>query len=268
MAISMDVQKPVRLAAVVSKSFNAFGRQAVSLITISVIAHLPGFLWFLLWPAVDFATVRSLLSPWADLLVPVVSFMCAMIGYGAIICRVTQDLAGHRVSIAETVAVAVRRLPPLVGVLVAVVALIRLTLPRLTEAAGTEPAGGRVLFGLIATLTYWLAMAMYFVAAPVCIDEQIGLGTAVSRCRFLTKGHRWQIFGAFLLVSILEFATTNIGAFIAAALSPTGQLRGATSTIFYGIWSVLGAFSAVMAAVFYERLRSTKDGVHLSKIFD
>jgi hypothetical protein len=38
---------------------------------------------------------------------------------------------------------------------------------------------------------------------------------------------------------------------------------------FYGIWVVFGAFNAVMAAAFYDRLRLAKDGAHyFAKVFD
>ena len=103
-------------------------------------------------------------------------------------------------------------------------------------------------------LVSWLVMAMYFILAPVCVAEQAGVGAAMSRCRFLTKGHRWQIFGTILLVSILDFAISIIGAFVATHLAPTDQLLGVINAAINGIWFVLGAFNAVMAAVFYDRL--------------
>jgi len=256
MAISMDMQKTFRVGAVFSKSFNAFGRHAVVFILLSTIAHLPEYLWSS-GVAVHFVTARALLSPWADLLVPLVGLVCVLIAYGAIIYGVIQHLAARPMSVAGAVAIAARRLSPLAGVLVAVVALIGLArglvlLEFLTEAAGTKPAVA--LSKLIAVLVSWLVMAMYFMVAPVCVAEQAGVGAAMSRCRFLTKGHRWQIFGTILLVSILDFAISIIGAFVATHLAPTDQLLGVINAAINGIWFVLGAFNAVMAAVFYDRL--------------
>jgi uncharacterized membrane protein len=127
----------------------------------------------------------------AEQVVYVVGVVCALIAYGAIIYGVIRDLVDRPVSIAEAVAIAARRLLPLLGVSAAVVAFSRF-------------AG----LGFIAFLMYWLVMGMYFVAAPVCIAEQAGVGATLSRCRFLTKGYRWQIFVAILLVGIGGSALT------------------------------------------------------------
>jgi hypothetical protein len=108
---------------------------------------------------------------------------------------------------------------------------------------------------------------MYFVAAPVCVAKQTGIGATLSRCRFLTKGCRWQIFVAILLTGIFSRASGNTifrrgGAPSISNGLPTIVGIFAASV---GIWVVYGAFSAVFAAVFYDRLRST---VHMAKIFD
>ena len=140
MAISMDMQKTFRVGAVFSKSFNAFGSHAVVFILLSTIAHLPEYLRSS-GVAHHFVTARALLSPWADLLVPLVGRVCVLIAYGAIIYGVIHDLAARPMSVAGAVAIAARRLSPLAGVLVAVVALIGLArglvlLEFLTEGAG------------------------------------------------------------------------------------------------------------------------------------
>jgi hypothetical protein len=115
---------------------------------------------------------------------------------------------------------------------------------------------------IIALLMYWLVMGMYFVAAPVCIAEQAGVGGTLSRCRFLTKGHRWQIFVAILLVGIVGSAFNNIGIGLIFAGS-----WGAYAAIL-SIWIVFGAYNAVVATVFYDSLRLAKDDVYIAKVFD
>jgi hypothetical protein len=240
MAISMDVDATLRLREVFSTSFNTFRRHVVASIILSVIAHIPGYF------------VIALSLPWGDELASVVDFLCVMIAYGAIIYGALQDLAGGPASIAEAVAIAARRLSQLVGVLVVAWVLFGwvMLLP-------VNP-GFR---GFIMLWMYWLATGMYFVAAPVCIAEQVGVGAALSRCRFLTKGRRWQIFVAILVVGILDFA---IGITLSAGALPEGQGLGETIVSYIvidSIWFVLGAFNAVMAAVFYDRLHLAKDEV-------
>jgi hypothetical protein len=243
----MGIEGTFRLREVFSKSFNAFGRHVVAFIILSAIGHIP-FLLLYLWP---FTVVRYAPRTWlvflllAEQVVYVVGIVCALIAYGAIIYGVIRDLAGRPVSIAEAVATAARRLLPLLGASAAVVAF--------TMFAG---------LGLIALLMYWLVMGMYFVAAPVCIAEQAGVGGTLSRCRFLTKGHRWQIFVAILLVGIVGSAFNNIGIGLIFAGS-----WGAYAAIL-SIWIVFGAYNAVVATVFYDSLRLAKDDVYIAKVFD
>jgi hypothetical protein len=173
-------------------------------------------------------------------------------------------------SIAEAVAIGARRLLPLLGLLVAAVALIRLVahLPNFQDPFDKLYAG---IVQDIVTLMYWLVTAMSLVAAPVCIAERAGVRATLSRCRFLTNGHRWQIFGAISLVSIVDLSIVSIWRAGAVLLSPIGQGVGVlimNYAVIEGIWYVLGAFNAVMAAVFYDRLRLSKDGVDVAKIFD
>jgi hypothetical protein len=113
---------------------------------------------------------------------------------------------------------------------------------------------------------YWLVMGMYFVMAPVCIAKQLGIGAALSRCRFLTKGRRRQIFVATLLAGIVSLTFNNISLGV-AFVSRGREANIAIYTAIFSIWIVFGAFSAVTAAVFYDRLRLAKDGTHLAKVF-
>ena len=257
MAISVGMEEAFRLREVFSKSFNAFGRHVVVFLMLSAIAHIPS-LSLSLW---EFTWVRDarVLLRWmvlVDQLTFVVGFVCVVIAYGTIIHGVVEDLAGRRVSIAAAVAIAVRRLLPLVGVSAAALLLSRLGM-------------GLVSPAFIVLSTYWLVTLMFFMVAPVCIAERVGVGAALSRCRFLTKGHRWQILVTVLLLGTIGRAIEV--AWGAAVGGAWGAAVGGQRAIvaFYGIWVVFGAFNAVMAAVFYDRLRLAKDGAHyFAKIFD
>jgi hypothetical protein len=110
--------------------------------------------------------------------------ICWAIANGAMTYGVVQDLRGRTMSIVQAGAIAVRRFLPLIGV------------------------------AIVAGLLFWLGFALlivpglivyclYFVAAPACIAEQAGVGASLSRSRFLTKGHRLQIFGAAALIWIV-----------------------------------------------------------------
>lgn len=279
MTITIDMPGTFRLRAVFSTSVKAFGRHALVFIIVSAIAHIPGYLWSS-WVAVHYAKARALLPLWAGLLFSIVDLACVVIAYGAIIYAVIEDLAGRRVSIAQAVAIASRRLLPLVGVLVATVVLSSLSGELVLRELLTDLIALDVV-EVVNALVQVLVMVMYFVAAPVFIAEQAGIGTALSRCPLLTKGYRWRIFGVILLAGILECAVFVVAVVGTAALpflhldsrsltpaSDVEWIQVVMITEFHGILIVLGAFNTVIAAVFYDRLHVAKDGVHLAKVFD
>jgi hypothetical protein len=101
---------------------------------------------------------------------------------------------------------------------------------------------------------------MYFVAAPVCIAERAGIGASLRRSRFLTKGHRWQIFGAFLLILILGLIAAGV---IFEAISMFGSIARIVQN---AVQAIFATFNAVLAGVFYYQLRVAKEGVDLAKI--
>jgi hypothetical protein len=147
----MGTDVTFRLREVFNKSFDAFGRHVVAFIILSVIGHIP-FLLLYLWPFMVVRYAPRALFPFlllAEQVIYVVGFVCVLIAYGAIIYGALRDHAGRPVSIAEAIAIAARRLLPLLGVFAAVVAF--------TSFAG---------LGFIVLLMYWLVMGMYFVAAP------------------------------------------------------------------------------------------------------
>ena len=220
MAISIGVRQTVRFGAVLRTSLKAFGRHAVAFIILSVFAHVPGYLWSSTL-AVDYAW--ALPSPWADWLVPVVTLLSVLIAYGATIYVVLQDLAGRPVAIAKAVAIATRRLLPLMLILVAVMTAIRLALPVFPEPR-TEAAVIRFAAAFLAlSAISWLVMATYLMAATVCVAESAGVGTALWRSRCLTRGYRWRISMIIFLVSALELAIMMTGSAVAFSLALVHQ---------------------------------------------
>ena len=108
---------------------------------------------------------------------------------------------------------------------------------------------------------------MYYVAAPICVAEQASIGTSLSRSIFLTKGHRLQIFGAFVLIWIVWLiANIAITAAVIALAGPVTTALRAVQVISFVVPAFLGAFNAVLVGVFYYQLRVAKDGVDIDKI--
>ena len=245
MAMSHGVEGTFRLGDVFSKSFGMFGRHFVAFVLLTGIANIPNYVfqWAFVSPPPTPGALPEF-NPWALLAIPV-GIVCSTIATGAITYGVVQDLRDGPVSIGEAVTIAARRFLPMFGVALAVGILA-------------------FLGAILLVVPAFIVICMYFVAAPVCIAEREGVGASLSRSRFLTKGHRWQIFGAFILILIISLIA---GGVIVGAVGAVSIIGSTSVTIFQdAVNAVLGAFFAVLGAVFYYHLRVAKEGVDLAKI--
>jgi hypothetical protein len=159
-----------------------------------------------------------------------------------------QDMSGRRISLSESVRAALGRWLPLVGLSICV--------------------GVGIVCGFILLIVPgFTLMIMWYVANPACIVERLGVFASMGRSSELTKGHRWSIFGMWLLIAI---ASGVISAVLKAVLG----LSGSTGLVIVGtlaLTALAGAFAAVFAIVTYHDLRVAKEGVdtrHIVAVFD
>ncbi|MDG2527827.1 glycerophosphoryl diester phosphodiesterase membrane domain-containing protein [Caulobacter endophyticus] len=124
---------------------------------------------------------------------------------------------------------------------------------------------------------------MWSVAAPSLVVEKKGVFASLQRSRDLTRGHRWAIFGLFIVYMILSLilsvVTQAIGAPLGVASGNMFGIQGlnmsaglivfvVVSAVMNGVQAVVG--SAGVAALYYE-LRTTKEGAapdETAAIFD
>lgn len=115
-----------------------------------------------------------------------------------------------------------------------------------------------------------ILMAMFWVAIPVAVVERSGIGAAFSRSRELTSGHRWSIFGLFVVIAVIAVVVQIIVGMIfgfagAQNVSVLGTwVTQLVSMIVAGIW-------ACVVAVSYHDLRVIKEGVgteQIAQVFD
>jgi uncharacterized membrane protein len=159
-----------------------------------------------------------------------------------------QDMSGRRISLSESVRAALGRWLPLIGLSICV--------------------GFGVMLGLILLIVPGIIlMIMWYVAYPACIVERLGVFASMARTSELTKGHRWSIFGMWVLVAI---ASGVMGAVVKGVLG----LSGSTGLVICGTlaWTALAtAFGAVLTVATYHDLRVAKEGVdtrHIVAVFD
>lgn len=197
-------------------------------------------------------------QPWGLLSAIWIAYFLLYLLTKAILIRSTAAADGerHGETIGETVAAALRALPPLAGATILYflgiwVGMILLVVP-----------------GVILAL-------MWAVTGPVLVQERVGVFAAFGRSKRLTKGARLRILGlvivVFVVYLVFAFALGVAGfgmgfARPGAVVSPTVfavVLSVAMQTAFLTVWT------AVQTALYLE-LRDWKDGIagdRLSDIF-
>lgn len=194
----------------------------------------------------------------------------AMVGglvlQGLVVHTVIARLNGKTVALDDALAAGARFVLPLLGL-------------GLLQALG-------IFVGMMFLIVPGFILAVVWsVSAPSLVVEKRGVFESFQRSRDLTRGHRWSIFGLFVVYFILSMiigTVAGIAGFAAgigglrslsagasvAALSPMIVVSTFLSSLINGAQSVLVA--AGVASIYYE-LRATKEGVapdQLASVFD
>ncbi|RBW53455.1 hypothetical protein [Ruegeria sp. A3M17] len=105
--------------------------------------------------------------------------------------------------------------------------------------------------------------AVFSVVAPAVVIEGAGFG-GLGRSAALTKGYRWPIFGALLLVGICAGIVNFLAGVFAGVLADVGSWAMIVG------FSIIAALSAgltgISIALIYARLREIKEGVTVDQI--
>ncbi len=130
-------------------------------------------------------------------------------------------------------------------------------------AAALLPVLGLVLvqafaiwFGFLLCVIPGIVLSMQWaVAIPVAVTERTGIGLTLNRSTFLTDGLRWEIFGTWVVLFVLQF---GLGLLLGVALRAAPPavamlLRDAMEILAVGL-------GATNTAVIYYLLRSLKEG--------
>jgi hypothetical protein len=165
---------------------------------------------------------------------------------GALAFGVFQSLRGGSVSVGECISRGFSRLMPIILVSIVV--------------------GICTVLGMILLIVPGVMIACaWYVCVPVTTVEKVGVGDSLSRSAFLTRGHRWSIFGMFILIVLLMMLVMLVlgGIFISLGAVP-GAIAMGIVMIFISL------FGGTLSAVCYHDLRVVKEGVStedLVKVF-
>lgn len=224
-----------RVGDVFGRSFEVFTRHFILFFVLTLVPSVPLLVLPFIPPEAFASTFVIGLAGF--LLV----FVCGMLASAAVTYGVVQDLRGRPFTFSESLAVALRRLLPLLGV---------------SFCFGFMAMLGMILLVIPA----FIVMCVYYIAPQACVVERKGVFASLSRSAALTKGHRWRILGIVIVLMLVNIAVGYVLGLVLAGLSTLAALVT-------GAWQVLaGAFSAVLGAVLYFQLRSVKEGFELDQI--
>jgi len=237
---------------VLSTGFKVWIKNFIPFLLITVVIYSPLIIWGVVSVQGDLTLAKLhrivQFSQYSAVLLFVLnSFAAAAITFG-----VVKELQGQRASIGACFATGLARFVPVLGVailmgLCVVVGFVLLIVP-----------------GVI-------VLCMLFVSTPASVIEKPGLVGALKRSRELTQGHKGGIFGLLIVLGVIGFVLQRI---IEKTMFDPQKFESTLRPYLYADLArqvVVGSLGAVIGAVAYYYLRSSKDGTsatELARVFE
>jgi hypothetical protein len=153
-----------------------------------------------------------------------------------------QDMLGRPVRFSDSLGIALRRYFPVL----------------FTSFAYSIAIGLGALLLLVPGI---IIAIMWCVCIPACVVERLGSSESLRRSRYLTKGHRWRIFGIGLLVLVIALV---VGVLQVPFVALLGLQLGLLAE--FAVQAILTAFGSLVLVVTYHDLRVAREGVGTDRI--
>jgi hypothetical protein len=202
----------------------------------------------------------------AGFVVLLFSAICMAFAFGAVTLAVSEICLGRRATVRESFRMVRKRVPGLLGLILLLMLIAILfvftgalvgTLLGALLGSGLTLVGGagaaRVMISVVvvvlilasifggALLALWMLMR-FAVSIPVFLLEQLGVTESMGRSGALTRGHRWRILGAVIVMYVIVYAVQAMFSAPFVVLTMIDAVKGVLPT-----WLQMG--SAVAAAV-------------------
>lgn len=135
-----------------------------------------------------------------------------------------------------------------------------------------------MLSGFLFIIPMFIVMVMFYVAIPAAVVERPGVIASLKRSAALTKGHRWRIFGIYVVIMLVMMMASGIvqAPFMASMMNAGPDLMTSGAFITSNVLGLLvnaffTALGAVASAVAYHDLRAVKEGFDIDQyaaVFD
>jgi hypothetical protein len=232
----------------VTDGFKATFANFIPFLVIFVICNLPSFLWELAetdfdpQPQTAYSETVSDAGLGYRFVQRLVSLLLGIVAQAALVYGTVQYLSGRIIPLGQCLAMGFSRLFPVLGVAIVTGIVIGIGFLCL------------IIPGLI-------LMCVLYVAVPAAVMEGRGVGASLSRSAELTRGNRWPIFGAWIvMVAIATVAGMAIMLVFGSVSFFLGWLLA------WGINILFNMVSAVINGVAYARLRESKEGLDMAKL--
>lgn len=239
MATVMASDQKLDIGSVLQRSFGVLGNRAVSFIVLAaLLSGVPSFFSYYLLLG-QFAQPELVFFTSYYWLIMLLSMVTGSILQAVVIRETILYINDRPPALSESVAVAVRRLLPIIGVAI----------------LGAIVVGVGFLLLIVPGIIFYIALS---VAIPALVEEDLGVIASMTRSWELTRGSRWRIFGLFIILIIAYLVVSAILSFLTSML---GLGFGAFSSIMEGVLAMVFALlTATAAASLYIELRLVKDG--------
>ncbi|HLG88291.1 MAG TPA: glycerophosphoryl diester phosphodiesterase membrane domain-containing protein [Alphaproteobacteria bacterium] len=241
--ISAPILEPAgefRIGRVLSRALTITSRNIVKIAIIVGVPFLP-----LLLVGASFAGPRPDLHRMAGPLIfsGIITILLAALSQVVVIHAAFQSMRGRPISIGESLSKGLVRFLPVIGLAIVM-------------------AFGIVIGFVLLVVPGFMLLTRWYLAIPACVVESAPVFGSLERSAQLTKGHRWQILGLYLVVAV-------VGGILNAIAG--GIFRGIFGTVIgslpaFVVQVIIGAYQAVVVVVAYHDLRSAKEGVDIDRI--
>jgi hypothetical protein len=263
MSIQQTTSGTFDIGRVIQRTFGVIGRNFVPFVLLTLLFKTVPTVAIGYWRLTEQKAVLNVNNPFGaafssqNILIGVVSLivgiMTVFVLQAALLRGTLADLNGKRASLGDMLSTGFRFFFPLLG---------------LGIVMGIAVAFGFLLFIVPAIMmgVAWCA------AAPAVVAEKVGVFESFTRSANLTRGHRWAIFGLFVIYAVISWIIGAVGsAFMFGSLNNITQMM----TITLIVQAIVGTLSALIgsagSAALYFELRTIKEGVGadtLASVFD
>jgi len=255
------------VGGVLGRGFSIWGKHVVPFTLIALVTQLPA-LGYAAYGALmseditDLVKDRAAWSPQT-----LIGLVCFLLNTAALIHAVSQALRGRPVSVGASLKEALRRMLPVVS-LVLVVALITVLFVLVLVPVAMLLKQLAIVPGLIALL--WLVCQLW-VAVPALVLEGTGPVESLQRSSALTLGYRWHVLAIVLVLFGIQIGLALLTA--VAVITGLGSLLIMRLALLVPqlLGLLTGGLFATINVVAYHDLRASKEGVSvddIAKVFD